>query len=109
LIHIIPSWTISVNLSEAKHLLSLIESKQKADPSCRLQQGFQTEIGTSLPLRMTSSAVLQQPLVRYGRKNVNFAFVWHRPADRHPFTTKAQRHQDIRGQFGGFRPLSVLR
>jgi hypothetical protein len=40
-------------LSETKHLLFFIEGKQKADPSCRLQQGLQVEIGTSLPLRMT--------------------------------------------------------
>jgi hypothetical protein len=35
-------------LSAAKHLLFLIENKQKADPSRRLQQGLQVEIGTSL-------------------------------------------------------------
>jgi hypothetical protein len=28
--------------------LILVENKQKADPSCRLQQGLQVEIGTSL-------------------------------------------------------------
>jgi hypothetical protein len=35
-------------LSAAKYLLFLIESKPEADPSCRLQQGLQAEIGTSL-------------------------------------------------------------
>jgi hypothetical protein len=30
-----------------KHLFFLIENKQKADPSCRLQQSLQVEIGTS--------------------------------------------------------------
>jgi hypothetical protein len=35
-------------LSAAKHLLSLVENKQKADPSCRLQQDLQVEIGTPL-------------------------------------------------------------
>jgi hypothetical protein len=29
-------------------LVFLVENKQKADPSCRLQQGLQAEIGTSL-------------------------------------------------------------
>jgi len=31
-----------------KHLLFPVENRQKADPSCRLQQGLQAEIGTSL-------------------------------------------------------------
>jgi hypothetical protein len=30
------------------HLLFLIENKQEADPSCRLQQSLQVEIGASL-------------------------------------------------------------
>jgi hypothetical protein len=35
-------------LSGRRGGLSLVENKQKADPSCRLQQGLQIEIGTSL-------------------------------------------------------------
>jgi hypothetical protein len=37
-----------LRVNSAKHLLLRIENKQKADPSCRLQQGLQVEIGTSL-------------------------------------------------------------
>jgi hypothetical protein len=41
-----------------KHLLFLVEKQTKADPSCRLQQNFQVEIGTSLrSLRLRSGTV----------------------------------------------------
>jgi hypothetical protein len=41
-----------------KHLLFLVEKQTKADPSCRLQQSFQVEIGTSLrSLRLRSGTV----------------------------------------------------